>query len=64
MHKLDPYGRVINEYGQEMGFNNYYPNWNYPDMKNNPCAEIDLVQERIRQTKEKENKHKYILIRR
>lgn len=58
MHKMDQFGRVINEYGQVMGYNNY-PNWCFPDMKSNPCAEIDLPK-----TKEKENKHKYILIRR
>ena len=40
MHKLDRYGRVINEYGQEMSYGNYYPNWNIPDIKSNPCAEI------------------------
>lgn len=59
-NKIDRYGRVINQYGQEMmGFNNYYPNWNFPDIKRNPCAEIDLPK-----SKEKENKHKYLLIRR
>lgn len=64
MHKLDRYGRVINEYGrvfneygQELSYNNYYPNWNIPDIKSNPCSEIELP-------KPKENKHKYILIRR
>ena len=57
MHKLDRYGRVINEYGQEMSYNNYYPNWNIPDIKSNPCSEIELP-------KQKENKRKYLLIRR
>jgi hypothetical protein len=57
MHKLDRYGRVINEYGQEMCFGNYSLNWNIPDFKSNPCSEIELP-------KQKENKHKYILIRR
>jgi len=59
MNKIDQYGRVINQYGQEMGYNNFYPNWNIPDIKSNPCAEIELPK-----TKQKENKHKYILIRR
>jgi hypothetical protein len=59
MNNIDRYGRVINQYGQEMGYNNYYPNWNIPDIKSNPCSEIDLPK-----PKEKENKHKYILIRR
>ena len=58
MHKLDRYGRVINKYGQEMSYNNYYPNyWNLPDIKSNPCSEIELP-------KQKENKRKYLLIRR
>jgi hypothetical protein len=61
MNNIDRYGRVINQYGQEMGYNNYYPNWNIPDIKSNPCSEIDLP--KIKE-KEKENKHKYILIRR
>lgn len=64
MNKIDQYGRVVNEYGQPMGYNNYYPNWNIPDIKIRPATGIDLVKERIRQTKEKENKHKYLLIRR
>lgn len=59
MNKIDRYGWVINEYGLEMGFNNYYPNWNFPDIKSNPCAEIKLPE-----VKEKENKYKYLLIRR
>ncbi len=59
MNKIDQYGRVINQYGQEMGYNNYYPNWNIPDIKIKPATGIDLPQ-----TKEKENKYKYLLIRR
>jgi hypothetical protein len=57
MHKLDRYGRVINQYGQEMSYGNYYQNWNIPDIKSNPCSEIELP-------KQKENKRKYLLIRR
>jgi hypothetical protein len=57
MYKRDQYGRAFSVYGQKMGYGNYYPNWNLPDIKKNPCAEVELP-------KEKENKHKYILIRR
>ena len=53
MHKMDRYGRVINEYGQEMGFGNYYQNWKMGKEEIN-----------VEQPKEKENKHKYLLIRR
>lgn len=59
MNKIDQYGRVVNEYGQPMGYNNYYPNWNLPDIKIRPATGIDLPQ-----TEEKENKYKYLLIRR
>ena len=59
MNKIDQYGRVVNEYGQLMGYNNYYPNWNFADIKIGPATGIDLPK-----TKEKENKYKYLLIRR
>lgn len=58
MNKIDQYGRIINEYGQLMGYNNY-PNWCFPDIKISPATGIDLPQ-----TEEKENKYKYLLIRR
>lgn len=59
MNKIDEYGRVINEYGQLMGYNNYYSSWKFADIKISPATGIDLPQ-----TKEKENKYKYLLIRR
>lgn len=58
MHKLDPYGRVINEYGQEMGFNHY------TQLGNNWDNQTTKLEIKVEQPKEKENKHKYILIRR
>lgn len=59
MNKIDRYGRIINEYGQLMGSNNYYPNWNFPDIKISSATGIDLPE-----VEEKENKYKYLLIRR
>jgi hypothetical protein len=53
MHKMDQFGRIINQYGQEMGFGNYYNNWNNP-----------ITKQEIKVKEPKENKHKYLLIRR
>lgn len=59
MNKIDRYGRIIDVYEFETGYNNYYPNWNFPDIKISPATGIDLPE-----VKEKENKYKYLLIRR
>ncbi len=58
MHKIDKYGRVINEYGQEMGFGNWYSNFE-TKIEKNPCSEIELPKE-----KKTQDKRKYLLIRR
>lgn len=58
MNKIDEYGRVINEYVYEMGFGNWYSNFE-TKIKTNPCSEIELPKE-----KKTQDKRKYLLIRR
>ena len=62
MYETDKYGRIINQYGQEMGWNGGLPyNFYTPNspVRHNPCAEIDYP-EPVQDKKD----YKYVLIRR
>jgi hypothetical protein len=54
MHEIDSYGRVINQYGLEMGWNGGVIHHFY-----NPCAEINYPE-----PVEDKKDYKYLLIRR
>ena len=62
MHEIDKFGRIINKYGQEMGWGNPLPHNFYKPkspVRYNPSSEIDYP-EPIEDKKD----YKYVLIRR